>query len=688
MKERLYVDGVLCDVANDGGITVDVVSNIFTGVDKIKGNSTYTIKLPRTVNNMKVFGYADHVDCRNSMPYRRHDARYYRGGVEIFSGADASLVAASSEGYEITVVYGVQPKFMALKEKGFGLRDLASQAVVLFLEQPTFTPYGDFVAQGYGYALINTIWRNDEQPTEWTGSARWGTWTNGELEWDALSGGSSAANGDVDVNPPGRTFLSSRLVHPSVSVAWILEQIRQDTGVEFRWSGDAKQMIDSLVLPLVEKKANGLSFNDEERNVMTVSTLPNSWNSRMSFYFNANGSVFGNVSGTATEAHVLVSCNLMVEANFILKHNYHEIFEAREWEDETMEYRSHFASSVLVVKVTHTNNENDEYRIGSAKNYFVGNLWGTGKGFAEGLSSRGIISVEAGDVIQLVLKTAGGYYTTSHTPACTGVVSMSPTVGDEVAYGAKFPIVENLPDIKVIDFVKCLCVLTGTFPIQNSESNVIEFAEYDDVMNNVESAVDWSKRLVPASSANVPSKVSYKVEGWARHNYYRWKEDEKTHGKFDGDLMIDDEMLEEERDVIVFPFAASDRYRIGIMMIPLYERKTVIDDGGVERTEYDYGKTEPRILQSYGSSGTYTQTKFDMNMQNIIMEKYGLLSSCLSHAKVVEESVMLTDYELSRFDERVPVWLAQYGSYFAVLEIKSGGDGVCKVKMIKINMED
>ena len=66
--DRLYIDDLLVDVGKDTGITVAFVSNLFRDVSKISGNSTYSIKLPRTAVNMSVFGYADRVDSRSQIP--------------------------------------------------------------------------------------------------------------------------------------------------------------------------------------------------------------------------------------------------------------------------------------------------------------------------------------------------------------------------------------------------------------------------------------------------------------------------------------------------------------------------------------------------------------------------------------------------------------------------------------------
>jgi hypothetical protein len=75
---------------------------------------------------------------------------------------------------------------------------------------------------------------------------------------------------------------------------------------------------------------------------------------------------------------------------------------------------------------------------------------------------------------------------------------------------------------------------------------------------------------------------------------------------------------------------------------------------------------------------------FDINMQDILKRKYADLVRTLQRVKLVHENIILSDAELKMFDESVPVYLSQYGRYFAVIEIKSEGTGVCDVTLLEL----
>ena len=75
---------------------------------------------------------------------------------------------------------------------------------------------------------------------------------------------------------------------------------------------------------------------------------------------------------------------------------------------------------------------------------------------------------------------------------------------------------------------------------------------------------------------------------------------------------------------------------------------------------------------------------FGIDLQDIFATKYKNLANCLSSAHVITEYLNLSDLEILNFDETKPVYFAQYGSYFAVIEIKTTDNGYCEVTMIEI----
>ena len=76
--------------------------------------------------------------------------------------------------------------------------------------------------------------------------------------------------------------------------------------------------------------------------------------------------------------------------------------------------------------------------------------------------------------------------------------------------------------------------------------------------------------------------------------------------------------------------------------------------------------------------------EFNMDLQKIIDEKYGIITSSLRNPKIIKDAFTLSDIEIMEFDETRPVYLAQYGAYFAVTEIQVNEDGTSDVTMFQL----
>ena len=90
----MYVDNQLLDIADDTKITLSIKSNLLRDVSKIVSNSTYTVKLPKTVHNQAVMAHCDVAAAKTDFPYMLHKGRYFRNGVEIIK--DGRVVVLSS----------------------------------------------------------------------------------------------------------------------------------------------------------------------------------------------------------------------------------------------------------------------------------------------------------------------------------------------------------------------------------------------------------------------------------------------------------------------------------------------------------------------------------------------------------------------------------------------------------------
>ena len=100
-----------------------------------------------------------------------------------------------------------------------------------------------------------------------------------------------------------------------------------------------------------------------------------------------------------------------------------------------------------------------------------------------------------------------------------------------------------------------------------------------------------------------------------------------------------------------------------------------------------YSACKDRILRLEEDSSGLATGIFDINMQDVLDDKYRMLAMTLNNAHSITENIIISDIELLNFDETKPVYLAQYGAYFAVTEIKASSNGTAEVTMLQLYIE-
>lgn len=459
---------------------------------------------------------------------------------------------------------------------------------------------------------------------------------------------------------------SPKYLQPCVMVSWLLQVIKNKTGVSFVWSGEANEVISSLVVPIIKNQADE---NTVVGNMLATLNPSSSLTDLLSFTFqNSITAISTNNGSDINTIAVKTDCTLA----FDMQIQYSLKADNEVW----LSCPLYIEMKVL----SYDNGETSEqtYEIGLAKyddgqNRFEvekpsdrvdGYLYKVGAGFR-------IVELKANDKITFKLCRAGIDSTPFYLYA--GKISAKVSNGDSVPFGGSFPIGINLPEIKVLDFIRFLSLVTGSFPRQLNDTDKVEFVEYSKVWENRDKAVDWSSRLIPLEARNTPRKSEFAISDYRKLNHYKWKEDEQTHTENDADLVIDNATLEYEQDVWTLPFAASDGNRIPIRSV---------DDVG-SKNGGEYKACEERVM-TLRSDKEQAALSFDIDLQNIFATKYDQLAKSLSRAHVITEHLYLSELEIMNFDETIPVYLAQYGAYFAVLELKVTDSGYTEATMIQL----
>ena len=656
MRQELYIDGVLVDIDDKTSVTTSFNSNLFRDVSQMVGNNTYTVQLPLTTHNRKLIQIADTIPARSPFPYVYHTAKYIRDGVTIIENGYAVLMGIG-ERIEVVITWGVSAALSDLITGEALLNSLQSDATLTWTEHPVVTKWSVFDADDeavpyfFAYADYN---KPLESSDEWQEVINHG--------W---------------VCP---------YLRPVVRVPWLLRLIAEQYGVTFDFSADAdaQAFINTLVIPLTNDKPTELTSVPD---VITLQgQMPIGRESIFSFTSDNGGGIFNAVSGTATRLSVSqekdVTFAFDVEITTPVNDGYVLVelqtsFKVQLFDSNNNEVDD--ASLTLPFKIFKRTEAEAVLRAQGTIDVSLESGWSAGLR----LVWEAAVPITSADVGQTFM---------------SNLLAMHPEVkanGSEehVQFGQEYPIAANLPAIKVVDFIKALAVLTGTWPVQ-PKGNSVTFLPLSWAWERKDYAEEWTRKVIPSYEMERPRSMSFSMSGYARRNWYKWKDVGDYEGQADGALTIQNATLDKEREVFTMPFGVPAVDNRGAAHIPIYEVSNYdkLVDGAITPT-YDIDKAGdylcvamPKRNQRHisgGGNNPDVQIGTDgLNLQTIIEEKYGNIVAALSQAVVVKERVRLSDVELMNFDGTTPVYLAQYGTYFAVLSLQGAENGTAEAELL------
>ena len=426
--------------------------------------------------------------------------------------------------------------------------------------------------------------------------------------------------------------------HPSVRASHIVERIQAGYGLTFRWPEEKRQVISKLIIPCLYR--NGGYANQQERYCKV--DIAGSQDSLLFWNKKEEGPKFGEAfqynfatgsSIIVRSIKVLADGTMVITPNFKSKNDNLVLLYGESWIDENYQYLPY-----TIIDDEYPYHYNIPYEIDIQKGYFF--TIGIRQGWAN------VNRIESNSV----------------------VFSMKPK---EIQVGDKFSIAENLPKIK------SLCYICGLFAIASEEENQLSFVSIDIIKNNKSRAKNWTKKVVASYQDNKPNKMSYILDNFAQNNRLKWKEDETVVGLFNGVIIVENNTLDLEKDTIMMPFAASDT-RGGIASVPIY----TYDVSG----ELEYETVEPRILLEQDDNGKSKGVFIGLDWMTLINQNYQTYQEMVRNPVIITEKIEISDIDLKELDVTVPVYLGQYGRYYALISVKAEDTGVCECKLLQLEV--
>lgn len=439
--------------------------------------------------------------------------------------------------------------------------------------------------------------------------------------------------------------------HPVITVKWILEKIQEESGVTFNFPSDKKTFIDKMIVPLLTRN-DSQKINDafpSSLQMVGYVIVESTFSYLKLNYIGDSTQQYASVGGPyGDRLYTKYPITLKVKGTIEMLVQYNSGMDVN--------------NQYLNLRVSQSDSSGNISSVSTIerKNYAA---------YIEAPNVRllfnfdDLVSIESDEFMHFTIKAIA-------TGASSSVLSLTVYDRNEISFGEKFPLVPNLPDIKQIDFIKAVASMVGLFALPDGE-NGIKFIPFDNLSANKSKAVDWTNRVIMAYNSVTPRNLQYTLDNIAQNNWFRYKEDDNVMGNYDGNIQVDDATIEYERDAITLPFSACST-KGDVAYIPLYSYN--------EEGELEYNKTNPRILLLDGTKGIFK----GLEWTTLIANNYQTYKGLINNAKVVTEYIRLNSIELRDLEMDIPVYLAQYGCYLAIIEIKTKENDICECKLLKM----
>ncbi|PWM35778.1 MAG: hypothetical protein DBX65_04650 [Oscillospiraceae bacterium] len=730
MKEELFIKSISgkwekADLSAQSNIVLAYKNNLLGTIGKIQSSYSYTITLPKTSNNMRIFQLCTlpSVVVVNGIKVigEPFQVRYRKEGIDILGDAVGFLDGVTKEAFEIGLCFGFLGAFSDWIEEEKTLNDLSAYSGQLAIT----TTYDNNLTD---YPASENI---DDLPAIFKPYY------------------------DIGFDPATVKPEIARL--PAVRVPYLIEQIEETVNCKFSFPQNITERLKYLAVPLVSKKVffSSEDFCDFSHARIVNSTLPPKvkWSERhpdetdidgsygamerlskelkqegfgpfagISFdTFSPNGieGVFStslielrasSIAGEGGSNNMLtlaaitpdkditivsggflgdIIVDLTTDWDFIDNTGYISLYKMAQLGDD-----SQFDIVEEIYRVGYTILNIDDYE--NARKYLR---------IDEGTK---IIKLESGYSYGFVLKfcvfqiVIEGEKTVAkaskiqqsgaenNNPAKFSFQSPSGLSTNDAYLDQSLQAKDNLPDISQVDFIQSLCDMFGMFPIINpipkkddeTGKRTVEFVSIDTLFKNKVSRYvygkkfnDWTDRLITDPN---DIEISFSKDGYYQRNYLRYAEDDTVTGNYDGYFDIPDKSLDKEGDLIELPFAASD----GDKIMMFSEEK----DSNNNIT-YSFEGFEPRIMSVIKrDDGKCGLTFSGLDFKSLLSKYYSRYIELVQDMYLITVTVELNALDLKNIDYSYPVYFKQFRRYFGIVDIQANSnDDNCEVTLLRLS---
>ena len=95
---------------------------------------------------------------------------------------------------------------------------------------------------------------------------------------------------------------------------------------------------------------------------------------------------------------------------------------------------------------------------------------------------------------------------------------------------------------------------------------------------------------------------------------------------------------------------------------------------------------EPRILFETNEGDLSKASFAELAWRELLGKYYNAYQTMIRRPVVIKEKIEISDVDLREIDVTVPVYLAQYGRYYAIISIKAEDTGICECELLQLEV--
>lgn len=502
------------DLKPDSGVSLQLKSNIFSPIDKITLNHSFTIQAPDTLQNRQAFGVGNQVAAISDQVRAKYPCQFYRNGVLLLSGV-CYVQSIESDSFSLLLMWGLTG-LEALKDAGdlsdldLGLGRMTFEGVEDGKPVPSYNTYAEamkeimFFAHSAGDFAARNVWKQ------------------------------SATNQFT----------------PCIAARTVFKKCLESAGIAYEVDEAAFEFMKRLALPLptldsgeLDLKINGSGRVDasERESYFKISDAVQT----PCYYIKGFSTDSGNITVTDSKIFGLASkCDA--------KLSFHVSGDG---------LLSYFIDSLRLCVVEYDDEGKESSREYKKLEYTRQDLKG----------SKFVYYFEGVEI-----STSGKadfyfvFHGTNHDVLELAFNSLVAEFQDPpITPGVELSVSANLPKLSQINYVKALCQICGIFPIPPVDgSNVIRFVTPGILAENKSKAVDWSGFVNGA-----PKKIDFAFSDFAKKNLITYKDGEKHAAAFS----MDSPTADEEKTAFELPFMHLDGGRWPLWSVEFDEEKQVYE---------------------------------------------------------------------------------------------------------------